>query len=72
MFGKKDHMEQSLDHKDDAGHLEEHLAGPVAAYNYIPDTPEEKALVRKIDLHLLPMLWFMYILNYVSFASRCG
>lgn len=33
---------------------------------YIPGTPEEKALVRKIDRHLLPMLWVMYIFNYID------
>jgi hypothetical protein len=34
--------------------------------NYVPGTDEEKKLVRKIDLYLLPMLWVMYILNYVD------
>lgn len=30
-------------------------------------TPEEeKKLVRKIDLLLLPMIWFMYILSYMD------
>jgi hypothetical protein len=33
---------------------------------YIPDTTEEKALVRKIDKHLLPMLWIMYVMNYID------
>lgn len=32
---------------------------------YVPDSPEEKRLVRKIDKHLLPMLWLMYIMNYM-------
>lgn len=27
---------------------------------YVPGTEEEKRLVRKIDRHLLPMLWVMY------------
>lgn len=30
-------------------------------------TPEEeKALVRKIDLYLLPMIWIMYLLSYMD------
>ena len=33
---------------------------------YVPDSPEEKRLVRKIDKHLLPMLWIMYIMNYID------
>lgn len=41
--------------------------GPVAdEYNYVPGSPEEKALVRKIDRHVLPMLWVMYIFNYID------
>jgi hypothetical protein len=27
---------------------------------------EENALVRKIDLTLLPMIWFMYLLSYMD------
>lgn len=38
----------------------------LTGYVYVPDTPEERALVRKIDIHILPMLWVMYIMNYVS------
>jgi hypothetical protein len=30
-------------------------------------TPEEeKKLVRKIDLMLMPMIWFMYLLSYMD------
>lgn len=34
--------------------------------DYVPGSPEEKALVRKIDRHLLPVLWVMYIFNYID------
>lgn len=27
---------------------------------------EEKKLVRKIDLHLLPNIWIMYLLSYLD------
>jgi hypothetical protein len=37
-----------------------------AVRNYVPDSAEEKKLVRKIDLRLMPTLWIMYILNYVD------
>ncbi len=37
-----------------------------AIRNYVPNTDAEKKLVRKIDLHLIPILWIMYILNYVD------
>jgi hypothetical protein len=37
-----------------------------ALRNYVPGSPEEKQLLRKIDLFLMPMLWIMYILNYID------
>ncbi|TVY38109.1 MFS transporter [Lachnellula occidentalis] len=37
-----------------------------AVDGYIPDTDEEKRLVRKIDLYLLPTIWIMYLLSYVD------
>lgn len=33
---------------------------------YVPGTEEEKKLVRKIDLYILPMMWFMYLLSYMD------
>ena len=33
---------------------------------YAPDTEEERKLVRKIDLFLLPTIWFMYLLSYMD------
>jgi hypothetical protein len=33
-------------------------------------TDEEKALVRKIDLCLLPTIWLMYLLSYMDVSSR--
>lgn len=32
------------------------------------DAAEEKALLRKIDLHLLPILWILYL---CAFIDRC-
>lgn len=37
-----------------------------ALRNYVPGSAEEKKLLRKIDLRLMPVLWIMYILNYVD------
>lgn len=34
--------------------------------DYIPDTEEERKLVRKIDLYLLPAIWCMYLLSYMD------
>lgn len=62
----KDAKRDSTD-KQDLGHVEDAAAVlGLENYHYVPDTPEESRLVRKIDLHLLPMLWLMYLLNYVS------
>jgi hypothetical protein len=38
----------------------------LALDKYVPDTPEERRLVRKIDFILLPCLWWMYILAYLD------
>lgn len=37
-----------------------------ALRNYIPNTDAEKKLVRKIDMRLIPILWVMYVLNYID------
>lgn len=37
-----------------------------ALQQYTPDSAEEKRLVRKIDMVLLPVLWWMYILAYLD------
>lgn len=33
---------------------------PTTIGGYVPDTDEEKKLLRKIDLYLLPMIFIMY------------
>jgi len=47
-------------------HVDEARKGSLAETEYVTGTAEEKRLVRKIDRHLLPMLWVMYILNYLD------
>lgn len=37
-----------------------------ALRNYTPGSDEEKRLVRKMDMTLLPILWWMYILAYLD------
>ncbi|PSR83202.1 major facilitator superfamily domain-containing protein [Coniella lustricola] len=34
--------------------------------DYEPNTEEERKLVRKIDLYLLPTIWLMYLLSYMD------
>ena len=38
----------------------------VALNGYVPATEEERKLVRKIDLFLLPTIWLMYLLSYMD------
>jgi len=33
---------------------------------YVPGSEEEKRMVRKIDIRMMPILWAMYILNYLD------
>lgn len=51
------------DHEDEA-HLEAPKP-PLEILDYVPDTEEERKLVRKIDLYLLPAIWGMYLLSYM-------
>lgn len=39
-------------------------ANAIDAVSFTPE--EEKALVRKIDLTLLPTIWVMYLLSYLD------
>lgn len=39
---------------------------PEAIDGYEPDTEEERRLVRKIDLYILPTMWLMYLLSYMD------
>lgn len=46
------------------------IAMAEALRTYVPDTAEEKRLVRKIDFVLLPTLWFMSV--FLKWSSpRC-
>jgi hypothetical protein len=58
------------DHKHELGHIESVIADDpkllAAAQEYVPGTPEERRLVRKMDLRLMPILWVMYIFNYID------
>ncbi|KXH31928.1 hypothetical protein CSIM01_02480 [Colletotrichum simmondsii] len=38
----------------------------VGVDDYVPDSDEEKKLVRKIDLYLLPLIFVMYLLSYMD------
>jgi MFS family permease len=65
----------SLETKDDASHVEDSsrsdavFSGTTATEQ--PDdglghSSEEKALVRKLDYHIMPIMWAMYFLNYLD------
>jgi hypothetical protein len=49
---------ESIHGKDDIEHIE--------AISEEQQCSEEKALVRKIDLFLLPTIWLMYLLSYMD------
>ena len=60
-----DHLGQA--EKADVSHFDNVSADPkVLEAEYVPNTPEERRLVRKMDLHLLPALWTMYVFNYLD------
>ena len=49
--------------KDISSHEIEHV-NAIEAVSFTSE--EEKALVRKIDLTLLPTIWIMYLLSYLD------
>ncbi len=58
-----------VENKGDIEHLDRNsaeLKDPVQSFIYQPGTDAEKRLVRKIDIRLMPMLWLMYVFNYVD------
>lgn len=74
MEGLKDnalHIEMTTSTTKGGG-TEEEIQLQQALRNYVPDTDAEKKLRRKIDLHLMPILWIMYILNYVDRTNIVG
>lgn len=54
---------QSFEHDDNIIDPKEES---MAHDDYVPGTEEEKKLVRKIDLFILPMMWLMYLLSYMD------
>jgi hypothetical protein len=66
------HVEMTSSTTKRGGTTEEEIQLQEALSNYVPDTDAEKKLVRKIDMHLMPTLWIMYILNYVDRTNIVG
>lgn len=54
------HCDHELGIHDDAKNVD------VAGAEYVEGLPQERKLVRKIDLHLIPILWAMYVFNYLD------
>lgn len=50
--------------KEVSSHEIEHLNLAETVVSFTPE--EEKALVGKIDLTLLPIIWIMYLLSYLD------
>ncbi|KAF7553347.1 hypothetical protein G7Z17_g3700 [Cylindrodendrum hubeiense] len=61
---RKESVEMKEDPRGDTTQYDSELAE--ALRNYVPNSAEEKKLVRKIDIFLMPTLWIMYILNYID------
>ncbi|KAF5026964.1 hypothetical protein F66182_994 [Fusarium sp. NRRL 66182] len=53
----------SVEHAD---HVVDAKDGLSTTDGYTPGSDEEKKLVRKIDLYILPMMWIMYLLSYMD------
>lgn len=64
---EKDNMSEHREERLSDAEAQKHkMAVDPALDEYVPGTDEEKALVRKIDLFLLPTIWLMYLLSYMD------
>lgn len=61
LFNKMGHTSLDVDTKDGAQQYIEELNANAEQF-----AEEEKKLVRKIDLFLLPTIWIMYLLSYMD------
>jgi hypothetical protein len=59
-------MKHDVQHIDLPGNGKEDPEATAVEQEYVPGTAEERRLVRKMDLHLMPILWVMYIFNYID------
>lgn len=55
---------EAVDSKEPNGQPSEHIELSAAGITWTPE--EEKKLVRKVDLFLLPAIWIMYLLSYMD------
>ncbi|CAJ2507398.1 Uu.00g085840.m01.CDS01 [Anthostomella pinea] len=64
----EDSYKASGEHEEYVGSdmVKNNIAHTDYAEAYVPDTEEEKKLVRKIDLYILPTMWIMYLLSYMD------
>lgn len=61
------HSKGEYQHSDREVHLHDYpKAVEATTPEYVEGTAEEKKLVRKIDMHLIPILWIMYVFNYLD------
>lgn len=60
-----DVSEKPIGEQEDELNIEQPEKEPLDVDDYVPDTEEERKLVRKIDLFLLPAIWGMYLLSYM-------
>ena len=61
-----DHQDKPSSQHEEEAYIECPKQQEVVVTDYVPDTEEERKLVRKIDLYLLPAIWGMYLLSYMD------
>lgn len=52
--------------KSSTAHQEDVSRAPSPTRVYVPGSPEEQKLLRKIDFRLVPLVWLMYLLSYLD------
>lgn len=60
---EKDTVQGFIENKDDTSDVEAKQAVPIEDEAW---RKTEKSLVRKLDMTLLPMVWLLYMFNYLD------
>jgi len=63
---EKKHNQEWRDGGEPQGHEDQMVA---LAAQYVPGSAEEKKLLRKIDLRIVPTIWLLYTLSYLNRAN---
>ena len=62
--------EKSSSHGEHKNHIVLPTGGEINIADFVPPTPQEEAkVIRKLDWHLVPIVWILYMLSVLDRAN---